>query len=112
LQPGGQGRAGAATELRRPRKGRGRGLQFTEPNPLDFNDHEGYLSIFDGKTVDGWDGNPKFWRVDDGAMVAEYARQDSISRRAPSRTRACPRSTANGDPSGDGVRTALLSVDD
>ena len=52
-------------------QGRGGGLQFTEPAPLDFNDHEGYVSIFDGKTLDGWDGNPKFWRVENGAIVGE-----------------------------------------
>jgi 3-keto-disaccharide hydrolase len=50
---------------------RGRGLAFTEPSPLDFDDHAGYISIFDGKTLDGWDGNPKFWRVRDGAIVGE-----------------------------------------
>jgi len=52
-------------------QGRGRGMQFTEPSPLDFNDHEGYASIFDGQTLDGWDGNPKFWRVENGAIVGE-----------------------------------------
>ena len=51
--------------------GRGRGMQFTEPSPYDFNDHDGYASIFDGRTLDGWDGNPKFWRVEDGAIVGE-----------------------------------------
>ena len=60
----------AATHVDRQTQGRGR-LQFTEPSPLDFNDHEGYVSIFDGKTLDGWDGNPKFWRVEDGAIVGE-----------------------------------------
>jgi hypothetical protein len=27
--------------------------------------------MFDGRTLDGWDGNPKFWRVEDGAIVGE-----------------------------------------
>ena len=54
-----------------PAAGRGRGLAFTEPSPLDFADHEGYVSIFDGQTLAGWDGNPKFWRVEDGAIVGE-----------------------------------------
>src|SRR5215475_4107444 len=54
-----------------PQQARGRGLQFTEPSPIDFSDHEGYVSIFDGRTLDGWDGNPKFWRVEDGAIVGE-----------------------------------------
>jgi 3-keto-disaccharide hydrolase len=44
---------------------------FTEPSPLDFADHEGYVSLFDGKTLKGWDGNPKFWRVEGGAIVGE-----------------------------------------
>jgi hypothetical protein len=54
-----------------PQQARGRGMQFTEPSPLDFNDHDGYVSLFDGRTLDGWDGNPSFWRVEDGAIVGE-----------------------------------------
>jgi hypothetical protein len=53
-----------------PQRGRG-GMNFTEPSPYDFNDHEGYTAIFDGTSLDGWDGNPKFWRVDNGAIVGE-----------------------------------------
>ena len=52
-------------------QGAGRGGGFTEPRPLDFNDHEGYVSLFDGVSLKGWDGNPKFWRVEDGAIVGE-----------------------------------------
>jgi hypothetical protein len=44
---------------------------FTQPSPMDFNDHEGYVSLFDGKDLNGWDGNPKFWRVENGAIVGE-----------------------------------------
>ncbi len=65
------GGAHAPAAASSPAQGRGRGLQFTEPSPLDFDDHEGYVSIFDGKTLDGWDGNPKFWRVEGGAIVGE-----------------------------------------
>ena len=25
--------------------------------------------LFDGKTLDGWEGNPKLWRVEDGALT-------------------------------------------
>ncbi len=49
----------------------GRGMRFTEPSPMDFNDHDGYQPLFDGATLKGWDGNPKFWRVEDGAIVGE-----------------------------------------
>src|SRR5262245_42589472 len=54
-----------------PAAGRGRGMAFTEPSPMDFNDHEGYVPLFDGVSLKGWDGNPKFWRVEDGAIVGE-----------------------------------------
>ena len=26
----------------------------------------GFTSIFDGKTLNGWDGDPDFWRVENG----------------------------------------------
>ena len=30
---------------------------------------DGFRSIFDGRTLDGWDGNPDFWSVSDGAIT-------------------------------------------
>ncbi len=32
---------------------------------------DGFQSIFDGKTLNGWDGNPKLWRVEDGAITGQ-----------------------------------------
>ena len=42
---------------------------FIEPDPIDFADHTGFVSLFDGKTLTGWDGQPGVWSVDDGAIV-------------------------------------------
>jgi Domain of Unknown Function (DUF1080) len=47
------------------------GIGFTEPEPMNFNDHRGYVPLFDGISLKGWDGNPKFWRVEGGAIVGE-----------------------------------------
>lgn len=44
---------------------------FTQPDPIDFNDHTGWKSMFDGETLQGWDGNKDIWRVESGAIVAE-----------------------------------------
>jgi hypothetical protein len=44
---------------------------FTQPDPIDFNDHDGWVQIFDGKTLKGWDGSPDIWHVEDGSIVAE-----------------------------------------
>lgn len=32
---------------------------------------DGYVSLFDGKTLTNWDGNPDFWRVEDGCITGE-----------------------------------------
>ena len=54
-----------------PTAGQGSVMVFTEPSPVDFGDHRGYVPLFDGKSLKGWDGNPKFWRVENGAIVGE-----------------------------------------
>jgi hypothetical protein len=51
-------------------------MRFTEPDPLDFSNHEGYVSLFDGQSLKGWDGNPKFWRVADGAIAGESTKEN------------------------------------
>ena len=45
--------------------------RFVQPDPIDFNDHEGWTQIFDGKTLHGWDGPADVWHVEDGAIVGE-----------------------------------------
>jgi len=46
-------------------------FHFVQPEPINFNDHEGWVQIFDGKTLSGWDGRSDIWHVEDGAMVGE-----------------------------------------
>ena len=43
-----------------------------------FADHheEGFVSIFDGKSLDGWDGNAKFWSVKDGAITGTTTKEN------------------------------------
>ncbi|MBK5291997.1 MAG: DUF1080 domain-containing protein [Acidobacteriia bacterium] len=42
--------------------------QSDRPEPLS-GEEPGFQSIFDGKTLNGWDGDPKYWRVEDGSLV-------------------------------------------
>ena len=53
-----------------PWQGRGRGGMFTQPEPIDFQEHEGWTSLFDGKTLNGWSGD-RNWKVEDGAITIE-----------------------------------------
>jgi hypothetical protein len=34
-------------------------------------DEPGFRAIFDGKTLNGWEGDPKYWRAGDGVMTGE-----------------------------------------
>lgn len=45
--------------------------RFREPDPLDFDEHSGFVQIFDGQTLRNWVGDPQLWRVEDGAIVGE-----------------------------------------
>jgi hypothetical protein len=61
-----------------PAPGRGAGAArggggggFSQPDPIDFNDHTGWTSMFDGSTLNGWDGDKGYWHVENGAIVAE-----------------------------------------
>ena len=39
-------------------------------------DAEGFRPLFDGKTLDGWDGDPKFWRVEDGCITGQTTKEN------------------------------------
>lgn len=41
------------------------------PLPLAVDDETQFITIFDGKSLDGWDGQSEHWRVSDGAIVGE-----------------------------------------
>ena len=36
------------------------------------------IQLFDGKTLDGWDGDPKFWSVEDGAITGRTTKELSL----------------------------------
>jgi len=54
-----------------PAAAKAKGGGFSQPDPIDFNDHEGWTSLFDGTTLKGWDGDTNYWRVENGAIVVE-----------------------------------------
>ncbi len=46
-----------------------REFHFVQPEPINFDDHDGWTQIFDGKPLKGWDGDTDVWHVEDGAIV-------------------------------------------
>ena len=60
---------GAPSQASQPNISGQRNGAFSQPDPLDFDDHTGFVSLFDGKTLADWDGRPGVWSVEDGAIV-------------------------------------------
>ena len=47
--------------------------QSDRPSPMT-EDEPGFTPIFDGKSLTGWDGNPTYWRAENGvAGRRDYA---------------------------------------
>jgi hypothetical protein len=51
--------------------------QSDRPAPLEGDD-SGFRQIFDGLTLAGWDGDPKYWRVEEGSLVGEITAETVI----------------------------------
>lgn len=67
-----QGRAGRANQAIQGRAGDAANPpRYVPADPIDFNDHAGWTSMFDGKTLKGWDGPTDLWKVEDGAIVVQ-----------------------------------------
>jgi hypothetical protein len=60
-----------------PPGGRYTPSQADRPEIIE-GDEPGFESIFDGKTLNGWEGNPAYWSVEDGAMTGEITPQTVI----------------------------------
>jgi hypothetical protein len=63
----------APTAPQVPARGQGRqgGGGGRGGGPVPFDDHTGFRQIFDGQQLGQWDGDPRFWRVENGAIVGE-----------------------------------------
>jgi hypothetical protein len=48
----------------------GGGGGFTHAAPADYNDNTGFLSLFDGATLNNWASDGTHWSVKDGAIYA------------------------------------------
>jgi hypothetical protein len=40
----------------------------------------GFVAIFNGTSLEGWDGDPKYWRVEDGCLVGEITPETIVKR--------------------------------
>lgn len=53
-----------------PQGGRGGGV-FARITDVSYSDYTGYTSLWDGRTLNGWDGETDVWSIDNGAIHAD-----------------------------------------
>jgi hypothetical protein len=67
-----------------PAQGRGEGRRGggggRGPQAIPFEDRTGFTPIFDGTSLKGWDGDPAFWRVENGAIVGESTEANPVKQ--------------------------------
>ena len=54
-----------------PKSGGKKGAGRAMVEPLAMDDRTGFTPIFDGSTLNGWEGNLDFWRAEGGTIVGE-----------------------------------------
>ena len=47
------------------------GVSLARPVSSFSDDQDGFTSLFDGKSLDGWEGNLQYWKSRDGLIVGE-----------------------------------------
>jgi len=58
----------AAPNTAQPRPAGGAG-RYIDATPIDFNDHSGWIQMFDGVSLKGWDGPTDLWHVENVLIV-------------------------------------------
>ena len=46
-------------------------MEVDQVDSLPAGDEDGFVEIFDGQTLDGWEGDSTYWRVENGNLVGE-----------------------------------------
>lgn len=49
-------------------------------NGLNHQSKSGFVKIFDGKTLKGWEGDPTYWRAENGNLVGEITPSTLLKR--------------------------------
>ena len=44
------------------------------------DDDTGFQAIFDGESLKGWEGDPTYWRVEDGSIIGEVTPETILKR--------------------------------
>jgi len=60
-------------------RGQGRGERPPAADPLSLEDRTGFTPMFDGASLKGWDGDPRLWRAENGAIIGESTPEKAVT---------------------------------
>lgn len=52
----------------------------SQPQTSSTPSHAGFVTIFDGKTLDNWKGDTTYWRVEGGSLIGEVTPETILKR--------------------------------
>ncbi len=50
------------------------------PFTFGLPDRDGFVALFDGKTLKGWEGDPVYWKMENGTLVGEITPATLLTR--------------------------------
>jgi hypothetical protein len=56
------------------------GAACSATKKIALGKRDGFVNIFNGKTLEGWDGDTTYWRVENGALIGEVTSKTLLKR--------------------------------
>jgi len=54
--------------------------QKSDDNTIVSDEDAGFVTIFDGKSLDNWEGDPVYWKLENGCLVGEITPETIVKR--------------------------------
>src|SRR5690554_6548073 len=52
--------------------------EVNSSNSAEQADQDGFVQIFNGQNLEGWEGDPTYWRVEEGTLVGEVTPETEL----------------------------------
>ena len=57
----------------------GKTTSNAKPQADEADEDDGFVSIFDGKTFDNWEGDMRYWSIEDGIIIGQFTKEKPLA---------------------------------